>query len=268
MNLGRKLSDFWGRFQGELFPALSEEVGPLLGDAPPFCSSARSRRRGRLCGGAGGRSGSSSRGPSCPCAGLSGQGGMGPSDDAAPDRQAWGGPVAAAVVRLAAPRGYPERGDLFAGVCGVCRGVPGGQDARGVGGRCAGRGAHRPCVAGLYRHRGSGGGGCEAEEGREAEAPARSPAQKPAPGLFRGRGEAEDADPPRTAGGRHEPQGDARRPSEGLRPGHEEERPRHPGDLARLQAPCRHGRLRHTAQRHPHLGLPPPTPRPPFPWPP
>lgn len=31
MNLGTKLSDFWRRFQGELFPALSEEVGPLLG---------------------------------------------------------------------------------------------------------------------------------------------------------------------------------------------------------------------------------------------
>ena len=34
MNLGSKLSDFsdfWGRFQGELFPALSDEVGPLLG---------------------------------------------------------------------------------------------------------------------------------------------------------------------------------------------------------------------------------------------
>ncbi len=31
MNLGAKLSDFWRRFQGELFPALSEEVGPLLG---------------------------------------------------------------------------------------------------------------------------------------------------------------------------------------------------------------------------------------------
>ena len=30
MNLGTKLSDFWRRFQGELFPALSEEVGPLL----------------------------------------------------------------------------------------------------------------------------------------------------------------------------------------------------------------------------------------------
>ncbi len=30
MNLGTKLSDFWRRFQGELFPALLEEVGPLL----------------------------------------------------------------------------------------------------------------------------------------------------------------------------------------------------------------------------------------------
>ena len=27
MNLGTKLSDFWRRFQGELFPALTEEVG-------------------------------------------------------------------------------------------------------------------------------------------------------------------------------------------------------------------------------------------------
>ena len=31
MNLSTKLSDFWRRFQGELFPVLSEEVGPLLG---------------------------------------------------------------------------------------------------------------------------------------------------------------------------------------------------------------------------------------------
>ena len=30
MNLGSTLSDIWQRFQGELFPALAEEVGPLL----------------------------------------------------------------------------------------------------------------------------------------------------------------------------------------------------------------------------------------------
>ncbi len=31
MTLSAKLPDFWHRFQGELFPALAEEVGPLLG---------------------------------------------------------------------------------------------------------------------------------------------------------------------------------------------------------------------------------------------
>ena len=36
MNLGSKLSDFWGRFQGELFPALLEEGGPLLGTHRPL----------------------------------------------------------------------------------------------------------------------------------------------------------------------------------------------------------------------------------------
>ena len=30
MTLGSTLSDIWHRFQGELFPALAEEVGPLL----------------------------------------------------------------------------------------------------------------------------------------------------------------------------------------------------------------------------------------------
>ena len=30
MNPGSTLSDIWHRFQGELFPALAEEVGPLL----------------------------------------------------------------------------------------------------------------------------------------------------------------------------------------------------------------------------------------------
>ncbi len=39
MNLGSKLSDFWGRFQGELFPALSEEVGPLLGTHRRFVAA-------------------------------------------------------------------------------------------------------------------------------------------------------------------------------------------------------------------------------------
>ncbi len=39
MSLGAKLSDFWHRFQGELFPALSEEVGPLLGTHRPFVAA-------------------------------------------------------------------------------------------------------------------------------------------------------------------------------------------------------------------------------------
>ena len=39
MNLGEKLSDFWRRFQGDLFPALSEEVGPLLGTHRRFVAA-------------------------------------------------------------------------------------------------------------------------------------------------------------------------------------------------------------------------------------
>lgn len=39
MNLGTKLSDFWRRFQGDLFPALSEEVGPLLGTHRRFVAA-------------------------------------------------------------------------------------------------------------------------------------------------------------------------------------------------------------------------------------
>ena len=39
MNLGPKLSDFWVRFQAELFPALSEEVGPLLGTHRRFVAA-------------------------------------------------------------------------------------------------------------------------------------------------------------------------------------------------------------------------------------
>ena len=39
MNLGTKLSDFWRRFQGELFPALTEEVGPLLGTHRRFVAA-------------------------------------------------------------------------------------------------------------------------------------------------------------------------------------------------------------------------------------
>ena len=39
MNLGVKLSDFWRRFQGELFPALTEEVGPLLGTHRRFVAA-------------------------------------------------------------------------------------------------------------------------------------------------------------------------------------------------------------------------------------
>ena len=39
MNLGTKLSDFWRRFQGELFPALSEKMGPLLGTHRRFVAA-------------------------------------------------------------------------------------------------------------------------------------------------------------------------------------------------------------------------------------
>ena len=39
MNLGSKLSDFWRRFQGELFHALAEEVGPLLGTHRRFVAA-------------------------------------------------------------------------------------------------------------------------------------------------------------------------------------------------------------------------------------
>ena len=39
MNLGSKLSDFWRRFQWELFPALAEEVGPLLGTHRRFVAA-------------------------------------------------------------------------------------------------------------------------------------------------------------------------------------------------------------------------------------
>ena len=42
MNLGSKLSDFWRRFQGELFPALAEEVGvpSIYSIVPPNDGSA------------------------------------------------------------------------------------------------------------------------------------------------------------------------------------------------------------------------------------
>ena len=46
---------------------------------------------------------------------------VGPFDDPASDRQAQGGPGVASAVRLVACRGYPERGDVFAGVWGVRR---------------------------------------------------------------------------------------------------------------------------------------------------
>ena len=39
MNLGTKLSDFWRRLLGELFPALTEEVGPLLGTHRRFVAA-------------------------------------------------------------------------------------------------------------------------------------------------------------------------------------------------------------------------------------
>ena len=103
MTLGATPSDFRHRFQGELFPALAQEVGTLLGT--------HAGEPGRLG------------------AGLSGQGGAGPFDDAASDRQARGRPVAAAAVRLVPSRGYPERGDVFAGVCGVLCLAPGSEDA-------------------------------------------------------------------------------------------------------------------------------------------
>ncbi len=81
-----KLSDFWHRFQGELFPALAEEVGPLLGTHRRFVAALDLVGVEGFVAGPG--SGSPSRGPPRSCAGLSGQGRVGPSDDAASDRQA------------------------------------------------------------------------------------------------------------------------------------------------------------------------------------
>ncbi len=43
-----KLSDFWHRFQGELFPALAEEVGPLLGTHRRFVAALHNALSGSL----------------------------------------------------------------------------------------------------------------------------------------------------------------------------------------------------------------------------
>ncbi len=79
-----KLSDFWHRFQGELFPALAEEVGPLLGTHRRFVAALDLVGVEGFVGALG--SGSSSGRPPRSCAGLSSC--VGPSDDAALDRQA------------------------------------------------------------------------------------------------------------------------------------------------------------------------------------
>ena len=76
-----KLSDFWHRLQGELFPALAEEVGSLLGTHRRFVAALDLVGVEGFAGAPGG--GSPSGGPTR--AGFSGC--VGPSDDAASDRQ-------------------------------------------------------------------------------------------------------------------------------------------------------------------------------------
>ena len=98
MNLGSKLSDFWRRFQGELFPALSEEVGPLLETHRRFVAALDLVGVEGFVGAPGSGFGSSSGGPPRPGAGVSRQGLVGPFDDPAPDRQAQGGPGVASAV--------------------------------------------------------------------------------------------------------------------------------------------------------------------------
>ncbi len=139
MNLGPKLSDFWRRFQRELFPALSEEVGPLPGPHRRFVAALD------LVG----------------VAGFVGASGSGPGRPAE-DRRAlaraflakavWDlpttwhlidrlrmDPVLRRLCGWGPCWGDCERGDVFAGVRGVLRLASCREDARGAGGRCVGR---------------------------------------------------------------------------------------------------------------------------------
>ena len=133
MTLSLTLSDIWHRFQGELFPALAEEVGPLLEVHKRFVTALDLVRVERFVG-------EVWNGPGRP----------------QEDRRAlarafiakavWDLPTTRHLIdrlkvdptlrRLCgwvACRGDPERGDVFTGVCRVLAVPYSGEDARGLG---------------------------------------------------------------------------------------------------------------------------------------
>ena len=128
-----KLSDFWHRFQGELFPALAEEVGPLLGTHRRFVAALDLGGVEGFVGAPGG--GSPFRGRRALARAFLA-------------KAVWDLPTTRHLIdRLGVDpsrlcgwsrlRDIPS--DVFAGVCGVLGFAPGGEDARSVGGRCARR---------------------------------------------------------------------------------------------------------------------------------
>ena len=147
MNLGSKLSDFWHRFQAELFPALSEEDGRVLGTHRPFFGDLHFVVvEGFL--GAKGR---------CPC--------RPPEDPQRPGagllvNALWDLPTTGHLIDRLRPAPALRRlcGRLRVGTISstvtfsraFAEFAEGrlAEDARGAGGRCAWRGAHRSCVAG------------------------------------------------------------------------------------------------------------------------
>ena len=133
MTLGSTLSDIWHRFQGELFPALAEEVGPLLEVHKRFVTALDLVRVERFVGEVWNGPGRPQEDRRALARGFIAKAVWDPADDPPSDRQAQGGPDAAETVRLVACRGDPERGDVFTGVCRVLAVPYSGEDARGPG---------------------------------------------------------------------------------------------------------------------------------------
>ena len=179
MTLGSTLSDLWLRFQGDLFPALAEAVGPLLETHKRFVTALDLVK----------------------VEGFVDEVWTGPGRPREDRRAQARGVIAKAVWDLPTTRHLIDRlkvDPTLRWLCGWSRvsEIPSeatfsrtfaefsqsrssGEDARGSGCRDTGRRAHRPRVAGLDGHRGPGDAGPDAE-----------PQARPAP---QGRGEDEGA---------------------------------------------------------------------------
>src|SRR5271157_890096 len=125
------LSRTWAHIQDNLFPWLTEELGPLT-EAHKRVVMTLELAGGGVCAVLARAAGSAAARPGGAGARLCGQGGARTADDLDADRAAHGGQAIAPAVRLGTPRTGSQRGNLLARLRGVCAERIAGPPARGA----------------------------------------------------------------------------------------------------------------------------------------